>query len=189
MVKRRIVGSYVSKKNIVSSKRIKFLLSLQKTCIFHLLIKRKKKCLQYGRTSELLFHVRSFPCVLPAQPTLTEALEIQLRENFTACPDILQFPIQIHIFSLKLGAVEIFWARGFFLCFWGPPKVITAAEKAPQRALSQSFCTCPNSPPLESFIEWNICSLCFRTSFTFTFVLVWHLHKIQRVLKQMTVGT
>lgn len=109
--------------------------------------------------------------------------------EFHCLPRHFTFPIQIHIFSLKLGTVEIFWARGFFLCFWGPPKVITAAEKAPQRALSQSFCTCPNSPPLESFIEWNICSLCFRTSFTFTFVLVWHLHKIQRVLKQMTVGT
>lgn len=30
----------------------------------------------------------------PAQPALTETLEIQLWENFTVCPDISQFPVQ-----------------------------------------------------------------------------------------------
>lgn len=44
----------------------------------------------------------------PAQPTLTETLEIQLWENFTVCPDMSHFPVQTHIFSLKLETVEIF---------------------------------------------------------------------------------
>lgn len=87
----------------MSFKRLKFFMTLQKPYIFHLLIKREEEgSLQYGNIVQLLSGA------LPAQPALTETLEIQLWENFTVCPDILQFPVQIHTFSLKMETVKIF---------------------------------------------------------------------------------
>lgn len=171
------------KKKIVISERIKFLVSLQKIYLIFWLKRKKKECLQYGSIINLFFHVRSSPCVLPAQPTLTE---IQLWENFTVCHLIVPCP-DPHL-QFETGSCRNLLGSAF-VWFWGPPKATSAAGKAPRRAVSRSICTCTNSAPLKGFIEWKFWSWCFRTSFTFTFVLVWHLHKIQRVLKQMTVGT
>lgn len=159
----QIGGSYISKKKyIVISERIKLLMSLKKTYLFHLLMKKE---------GEGMFAMwKDHPFIVPRQ-------EHSLCPPCTANPDWDSTGNCRNLLGLAFG-----W-------FWGPPKVTSAAGKAPHRAQSQSICACTNPAPLERFIEWNIWSLCFSTSFTFTFVLVWHLHKIQRVLKQMTVGT
>lgn len=83
------------------------MVSLQKLHVFHLLIKKEEEGM-FAIWKHHTVIIPCPPCVLPAQPTLTETLEIQLWENFTVCPDISHFPVQIHIFSLKLETVEIF---------------------------------------------------------------------------------
>lgn len=183
---------------------MRFLLPLQ-IKMYHVfwLKRRKKKCtkmLATGVLDESVSYCQKDLCCLSfldSRTSLNKSRTKPGRPSDNSNPgwdtgDLIlgEFPCLTRYFSvLSLGSV---WSCGLetkeifrlLWAFWGTQNVIAGNEKPVLIHLYLHWFSTNGV-----FAELNIWCLHFRVSFPFSFVLVRYLHKIQRVLKKITVCT